>query len=84
MNLTGDFLISIPSINTGSFNRSVVLMSDHTGDGAHGWIVNKQLDDKIAQTYKENFSETNVIVGDITKKEIKDNIYDNFKDKKYI
>lgn len=45
-------------------------------------VVCNELDDKIAQTYKENFSETNVIVGDITKKEIKDNIYDNFKDKK--
>lgn len=58
MNLTGNFLISIPSINTGTFNRSVVLLNEHTGDGATGWIVNKQLDDKISQRLRKGMSLT--------------------------
>lgn len=56
MNTAGDFLVSIPSLNTGTFNRSVVLMSEHTGDGAHGWIVNKQLDDKITQRLRRGMN----------------------------
>jgi DNA (cytosine-5)-methyltransferase 1 len=39
-----------------------------------------ELEQSIANTYKENFPKTNVIVGDITKKETKDQIYDNFKE----
>jgi len=44
-------------------------------------IACNELDSKIASTYKENYPDTNVIVGDITKQEIKDQSYDNFKDK---
>jgi len=40
------------------------------------------LDGNIAETYKENFDNTKVIVGDITKGSIKKEVYDNFKDKK--
>ena len=40
-----------------------------------------ELDDSIAETYKHNFPNTNVIVGDITKKEIKEKIFDCFKNK---
>jgi DNA (cytosine-5)-methyltransferase 1 len=40
-----------------------------------------ELDDSIAETYKYNFPDTNVIVGDITKKEIKEKIFDCFKNK---
>lgn len=58
MNLSGDFLISIPAVNTGTFNRSVVLMNKHTGDGASGWIVNKQLDDKITQRLRKGMNLT--------------------------
>ena len=39
-----------------------------------------ELDSSIAETYKENFTNTNVIVGDITKQSIKTDIYSNFKD----
>lgn len=41
-------------------------------------VACNELDDKIADSYKENFKNTNVIVGDITKKEIKDKIYEQF------
>jgi len=44
-------------------------------------VACNELDSSIADTYKENFNNTNIIVGDITKESIKQNIYDNFKDK---
>ena len=43
-------------------------------------IACNELDSSIAETYKENFTNTNVIVGDITKQSIKTDIYSNFKD----
>ena len=44
-------------------------------------IAANELRDDIALTYKHNFPNTNVIVGDITKKEIKNKVYECFKDK---
>ena len=44
-------------------------------------IAANELKDDIALTYKHNFPNTNVIVGDITKKEIKNKVYECFKDK---
>ena len=38
--------------------------------------VYNELDPKIAETYKENFKGTECIIGDITKKSIKQQIYD--------
>lgn len=43
-------------------------------------VACNELEEQISQTYKENFPSTNVIVGDITKAEIKEEIYENFKD----
>ena len=60
------------------------------GCGGLGWGFHKEgfnivscneLEEEIAKTYKHNFPETNVIVGDITKKDIKKAIYDSFKNK---
>ena len=45
-------------------------------------VACNELDGSIAETYKENFDNTKVIVGDITKGSIKKEVYDNFKDKK--
>ena len=44
-------------------------------------VVANELEENIAVTYKYNFKDTNVIVGDITKKEIKDKVKKNFKNK---
>ena len=44
-------------------------------------VVANELEDNIAVTYKHNFPETNVIVGDITKKDIKSKVYTNFEKK---
>lgn len=48
--------------------------------GFHISVCN-ELEDKIADTYKENFTDTNVIVGDITEDAIKNSIIENFKSK---
>lgn len=50
MNLTHKFLVSLPTLTAGQFNKSVVYVEHHNGDGAHGWIINKQLtNDNIVQ-----------------------------------
>ena len=41
-----------------------------------------ELEPAMGDTYKENYPETNVIVGDITNSKIKDKIYVNFVDKR--
>ena len=40
-----------------------------------------ELEKQIADTYKHNYPDTNVIVGDITQNDIKKNIYSHFKNK---
>jgi len=54
------------------------------GFGFHQELFNivacNELEHKIAETYRENFTNTNVIVGDITKEDIKDKLYENFKE----
>lgn len=48
MNFKNNFLVSLPTLNNNSFNKSLIYLDSHTGDGAHGWIVNKQLEDDVA------------------------------------
>ena len=43
-------------------------------------VAANELEENIAKTYRENFPDTNVIVGDITKQEVKDKVYYRFKD----
>lgn len=44
-------------------------------------VTCNELEESISKTYKENYSNTNVIVGDITNKSIKEKLYNNFIDK---
>jgi len=46
MNLSKDFLISLPTMATKKFSNSLIYMHEHNGNGAAGWIINKPLDDK--------------------------------------
>tara|TARA_R110000868_G_scaffold397309_1_gene669939 strand:+ start:36 stop:581 length:546 start_codon:yes stop_codon:yes gene_type:complete len=48
MSYTKNLLVSLPSVVDHSFNKSVIYVKNHNGDGANGWIMNKQLDDNIA------------------------------------
>ncbi|MBM4135437.1 MAG: YqgE/AlgH family protein [Nitrospira sp.] len=42
-NLSGMFLIAVPSLKDPNFERTVVLICDHTKDGAFGLVVNRIL-----------------------------------------
>lgn len=42
-NLTDSFLIAVPSLRDPSFSRSVVLICDHSNNGAFGLVVNRLL-----------------------------------------
>jgi putative transcriptional regulator len=54
MNLTNKFLASLPTITGGTFYKSVIYVEKHTGDGATGWIINKQLaDDTVSQRLRK-------------------------------
>ena len=42
-NLTGKFLIAAPGLKDANFERTVVLICDHSNDGAFGLVVNRIL-----------------------------------------
>ena len=42
-NLTGKFLIAVPGLKDPNFERTVVLICDHTSDGAFGLVINRIL-----------------------------------------
>jgi putative transcriptional regulator len=42
-NLTGMFLIAFPSLKDPNFEQTIVLICDHTKDGAFGLVVNRIL-----------------------------------------
>ena len=42
INLTHHFLIAMPSLEDGSFTRSVVYLCEHSERGALGLIINKR------------------------------------------
>ena len=44
MNLTGQFLISMPSLRDDRFDKTVIYMCAHSKEGAMGIIINKKID----------------------------------------
>ena len=44
MNLTGQFLISMPTLEDERFYKTVIYMCAHSKDGAMGIIINKKID----------------------------------------
>ena len=52
MNLTGQFLISMPSLEDDRFEKTVIYMCAHSKDGAMGIIINKKIDyDPVSYTH---------------------------------
>ena len=45
----GSFIYSSSGMGDGNFYKSLVYVDTHNGDGARGWIVNKELEARIAQ-----------------------------------
>jgi putative transcriptional regulator len=52
--LKGNFLIASPGLNDPFFSQSVVLLCDHTDQGAFGLVVNKVITDSLRMML-ENF-----------------------------
>ena len=48
MNYKQQYLASLPSLADGNFKQSIVYVDNHDGDGARGWIINKELDNRVA------------------------------------
>ena len=48
MNYKQQYLASLPSLADNNFNKSIVYVDNHDGDGARGWIINKELDNRVS------------------------------------
>jgi len=52
-NLTGHFLIAMPSLDDGFFNRAVTYICEHNETGSFGIIINQETDFTLMQIIKE-------------------------------
>jgi len=52
-NLTGHFLIAMPSLNDGFFNQAVTYICEHDESGSFGLIINQETDINLKQVIKE-------------------------------
>ena len=52
-NLTGHFLIAMPSLNDGFFNQAVTYICEHDENGSFGIIINQQTGITLSQIAKE-------------------------------
>ena len=57
-NLTGHFLIAMPSLDDGFFNQAVTYICEHDENGSFGIIINQQTDITLAQIAREMKIET--------------------------
>jgi putative transcriptional regulator len=57
-NLTGHFLIAMPSLNDGFFNQAVTYICEHDENGSFGIIINQQTGINLKQIAKEMAIET--------------------------
>ena len=57
-NLTGHFLIAMPSLNDGFFNQAVTYICEHDENGSFGIIINQQSGITLKQIAKEMAIET--------------------------
>lgn len=57
-NLTGHFLIAMPSLNDGFFNQAVTYVCEHDENGSFGIIINQQTGITLKQIAKEMAIET--------------------------
>lgn len=48
MNFEKQMLVSLPPLTDNNFQKSVVYLQEHDGDGASGWIINKELENRIS------------------------------------
>ena len=48
LNTSNNFLLSLPSMHDTNFRNSLVYIKQHGGDGAQGWVVNKEVEPRVA------------------------------------
>ena len=48
LNTEGSFLLSLPTMHDNNFRNGIVYIQKHTGDGAKGWVINKEVENRIA------------------------------------
>ncbi len=58
--LSGQFLVSMPSMRGGYFSHSVTLLIEHNDKGAFGLVINKPLDVNLSELFTDHDIEFNV------------------------
>jgi putative transcriptional regulator len=53
INLTGQFLIAMPSMNDPYFSKTLTYICTHNQDGAMGVVINRPIDLNIASLFKQ-------------------------------
>ena len=48
LNANATFLLSLPNMHDNNFRNSMVYIQQQNGDGANGWVVNKELEQRVA------------------------------------
>ena len=48
MDMKKQILVSLPTLGDNNFRKSIVYVDEHNGDGAHGWILNKELEQRVS------------------------------------
>lgn len=61
MNLTGQFLIAMPTLHGDTFDRTVIYMCEHSASGALGLIVNRTADVKVSEILDKMAAENDSI-----------------------
>ena len=53
LNTNASFLLSLPTMHDNNFKNSIVYIQKHSGDGASGWVINKELDLRVASKLRK-------------------------------
>lgn len=56
MDLTNQFLVSMPTMRDFSFSKTVIYMNEYSLNGASGWIVNRQLDSQVSERLRKGMN----------------------------
>ena len=52
--LSGSLILASPTLVNPHFSRSVLLLTDHGGDGAHGYILNRPLGKTVSDVLEDS------------------------------
>mgnify|MGYP001166351122 FL=1 len=49
-----NFLLSLPHMHDNNFRNSIVYLNKHDGDGANGWVINKELESRVTTRLRKS------------------------------